>query len=128
LHWCAKRNRHSMIPILIKYGASIDAQDFSGRTPLHVACQYNHIECVKVLLNELANPLLFDNNGKMPIYYSKNKIITFFLQRAKNLYIVNTGFNINLMYQRIRTGLEYFMGLGDFMVLHKFIEFKYVKE
>ncbi len=112
-----------MIPILIKYGANVNAQDFSGRTPLHVASQYNNIECVKVLLNELANPLLFDGDGKMAIYYSKNKIMTFFLQRAKNLYIVNTGFNINLMYQRIRRGLEFFMDIGDFMILNKFVDY-----
>ena len=46
---------------MISKGANVSAQDEIGRTPLHIAAQYNNVESVQILLYELANPFIKNN-------------------------------------------------------------------
>ncbi len=55
----------------------------------------------------MANPLLMDNQGKLPLDVTTNKAITFYLQRAKNLHIVHRIGNAKFMYDRIKKGLKF---------------------
>ncbi|VEG29762.1 ankyrin repeat domain-containing protein [Actinomyces howellii] len=38
------------IPLLLRLGAEVDAADHSGRTALHLACQYQRLDAVELLL------------------------------------------------------------------------------
>lgn len=83
LHWAAKRNRFTVIPFLIKSGAHIHSEDMVGRTPLHIAAQKNNVESVKILLYELADPFKKNKEGKMPVDLTTDRVIQFYLSRAR---------------------------------------------
>ena len=44
LHWAAKRNFYKIIPKLTSLGSNVNAVDYLGRTPLHVAVMENNLE------------------------------------------------------------------------------------
>ena len=50
LHWAVKRNYITMAEILLNHEADKDAQDYLGRTPLHLAASQDFLEMTKVLL------------------------------------------------------------------------------
>lgn len=54
------------IILLLEAGADINARDSLKRTALHRAAEYGHIEAVKVLLAQGANPHLIDHTGRTP--------------------------------------------------------------
>jgi ankyrin repeat protein len=54
-------------------GASIQAKDFDGNTPLHIASWRGHLPVVKVLLSGGANILAANNHQYLPI----NKAVTY---------------------------------------------------
>jgi hypothetical protein len=68
--------------ILIKFGANVDDEDFVGRTALH-------LEAVKFLLYESANPFKTNREGKTPINLTTNSLIKRYLERARIVIIVN---------------------------------------
>ena len=72
-----------MIPILISKGANINSEDISGRTPLHIAAVTNHLESLKILLYELANPFKRNKDGKLPIDLTEDNKCKFYLSRAR---------------------------------------------
>ena len=114
LHIAAKRKRGDIIRIILENGAKIDALDCVGRTALHYACLYNNLENVEILLWEFATPSKVDNFGKEPCDYSSDKLIKFFVNRAKNLIEFNIGrFNVKDALKRIRNGLEFFFGIEE---------------
>jgi ankyrin repeat protein len=88
LHWAAKRNQYHIIPMLLRYGSKIDAEDYSGRTALHIASESNNLESVRILLFELATPFKENHEGKMPVDLTTNRIIKFYLERAKNVIFI----------------------------------------
>jgi ankyrin repeat protein len=66
---CRKDPRH-WIPILdylIKQGASVNARDDQGATPLYRAVEWGISDIVRYLLDHGADPTIFDNTGKAPI-------------------------------------------------------------
>lgn len=40
-----------------------------NQTPLHIACKYNQVGNVKILLKNNANMFIIDKYGKYPIHY-----------------------------------------------------------
>ena len=64
----------------------IDAQDISGRTPLMIAAQNNHLEFLTILLFENANPKIKDKNSNLASDLTTNEKIKCILKRAEALY------------------------------------------
>jgi ankyrin repeat protein len=107
LHWMAKRNRFNMIKFAIKKGAIINAIDSVGRTPLHLACFFQNIESIMILLYELANPFIKDNQGKMAIDLAQEYKIKFMLKRVSTLYLVNGVLSVKRFVENLRNGLNF---------------------
>ena len=107
LHWMAKRNKYNMIKFAIKNGAIINAIDSVGRTPLHLACYFQNIESVMILLYEFASPFIKDNQGKMAIDLAKDYNIVFMLKRVNTLYLINGVLSVKKFEENFRNGLNF---------------------
>ena len=61
-----------VVGILIsKFGCSPSVKDFSGRTPLHHACEFGHLDLVKKLVSEYGCDInARDNDGHTPLYFA----------------------------------------------------------
>ena len=68
LHLAVRRNRTGMAQLLIESGADIDARNEGGRSALHVAAGYGHIETVKALLAAGADANQRDGEGETPLH------------------------------------------------------------
>lgn len=67
LHWAAIKGQAQAATLLIQHGALIDFQNTSGAMPLHLAISYSHIDTIKVLLDNNANPNVVASNGLTPL-------------------------------------------------------------
>lgn len=67
---------------MITKGANVNAKDSSGRTPLHIAAQSNHLEALQMLLYGSANPFVTNNHRNMAIDLTNSASIRFILQRT----------------------------------------------
>lgn len=56
---------------LIKKGAFVSAQDRDGKTPLHIAAEFNHLYAARLLLRSEAKVMPKDNSGKTPLDYAE---------------------------------------------------------
>ena len=63
----------SKIQDLIKMGADVEAKDERGRTPLHWASFWNHIETAKLLLERGADLEAKTNSGMTPLHWASYK-------------------------------------------------------
>lgn len=54
LHEAASGGFTEIADILLKHGASIDAQDGLGRTALHTSCAYGHIKTMRLLIDAVS--------------------------------------------------------------------------
>ncbi|MCK5862428.1 MAG: ankyrin repeat domain-containing protein [Candidatus Hydrogenedentes bacterium] len=68
LHAAVTYRKLEVFPILIDYGANINAADITGMTPLHVAGMLGRYEEAKWLLEHNANPLIEDEYGDTPLH------------------------------------------------------------
>ena len=64
----AVRGNTEILKVLIKLGAKINAQDDSGKTPLHWAALYAQGSVVTELLSQGAIPNIQDNEGRTPLH------------------------------------------------------------
>ena len=58
LHIAAEQGNASMVELLIKHDAKVNAQAGNGRTPLYMAVMKNHLDAARVLLEAAADPNL----------------------------------------------------------------------
>eukprot|EP00002_Diphylleia_rotans_P022749 TRINITY_DN4467_c0_g1_i3.p1 TRINITY_DN4467_c0_g1~~TRINITY_DN4467_c0_g1_i3.p1 ORF type:complete len:179 (+),score=40.30 TRINITY_DN4467_c0_g1_i3:219-755(+) len=61
---------HMGIRNLISHGASVDSADENGMTALHLACKYQQLNCVKVLLENRASLVVENRVGQTPLTIS----------------------------------------------------------
>jgi uncharacterized protein len=73
LHYAAMNGNLTIIAILIKASAKLDAKDKLGNTPLHLAADRNQVEAVKLLL-DVGVPIDPENkNGMTPLMIGANR-------------------------------------------------------
>lgn len=107
LHWIAKKNLYDWISFAVKNGAVINALDYTGRTPLHVACSRGNLQSVMVFLYEMAYPFYKDNNRKAPIDLTTDYQITYILKRSVVLYLINSMAKKKHFVENIKRGLQF---------------------
>jgi ankyrin repeat protein len=73
LHYAAMSGNLTIIAILIKASAKLDAKDKLGNTPLHLAADRNQVEAAKLLL-DVGVPVDAENkNGMTPLMLAANR-------------------------------------------------------
>lgn len=50
LHIAARKNMHKIVPLLLKHGSPVNAQDLYGNTALHLAASKGYKEVVRILV------------------------------------------------------------------------------
>jgi superfamily II DNA or RNA helicase len=110
-------NKINVVDQLLGMGANINAQDSSGKTPLHHAVINNHQSLVEFLLKRGADPNIKDHQGKTPLFYAVENnwptLIAILLQH---------GSDLNLRDAQGRTPLHYAVETGRLKIIKELIE------
>ena len=64
----------NIVRALIKHGADVNAKGECGYTPLHMACQWGHVELAKILIEHGADQNALNDAGQNAIAYTKGKV------------------------------------------------------
>ncbi|AID46727.1 ankyrin repeat protein [Pigeonpox virus] len=97
-------NETAIINLLISKGYSINHQDYSGNTPLHLAVKTRNIDAVKMLISSGASPSIKNRHGFTSLHhaitYSDNDILGLLVSNC-----IKRGISIDssLIYTAIRT-------------------------
>lgn len=113
MHFAAKKNRTSIIALLISVGVYIDAEDSGLRTPLHVAATYDHVDTIKLLLKEFANPTKKNAEGKTAKELTKNIYTNYLISRVEQLYSIYSSLSPKLMLERVDQAIKYIFAEYD---------------
>jgi uncharacterized protein len=73
LHYAAMNGNLTIIAILIKASAKLDAKDKLGNTPLHLAADRNQVDAVQLLLDVGAAVDQENKNGMTPLMIAANR-------------------------------------------------------
>lgn len=68
LHVAAARGHLKIVELLLKNGATINTEDFSGRTPFFIALKENQVEVAEFLLENGASLNIPSEDGKTPLH------------------------------------------------------------
>ena len=69
INCCFDNGNETIIQLLLNYGENIDTQmECNGYTALHIACENNNINVVKLLLKNNANLNIQNENGDTPLH------------------------------------------------------------
>ncbi len=101
----AKSGNIQKVNSLINEGASVNATDQNGQTPLHLAAKNGHEEVVKALLNKGANVNAKDNDEQTPLNLAPNGDIRTLLIDTALLEAVKKG-EIDKVKSLIREGAD----------------------
>jgi ankyrin repeat protein len=85
LHWAAKRDNESLIKLLLKYKADVNARDMNGRSPLFLAAKLNNVNAVRVLLANMSNAFSMDKEGTMVQDVTYHPTINNMIQKGKKV-------------------------------------------
>jgi ankyrin repeat protein len=66
LNWAAWHNRPVAIHFLVAHGATLDAANLTGFTPLHHAAENGSLDAARVLLEAGADPRSLNHYGEAP--------------------------------------------------------------
>ncbi|KAK4880295.1 hypothetical protein RN001_008441 [Aquatica leii] len=94
LHCATIHKRVDLVDLLLSLGATIDAKDTTGNTPLHLACQvYCNIPMIEKLLQHGASMTATNANGDTPLHCALKSdlpnIARLFLPRKRNELLVS---------------------------------------
>ena len=97
LHFASEQDDGEMIKLLIEYGASLNAQTFTGCTPLHLAAMNGKLEATRWLcLNGASVNISELYNGYTPLHYAV-------VRGHKNIVRLLQEFNATLNDQNFRS-------------------------
>ncbi|CAJ1945474.1 unnamed protein product [Cylindrotheca closterium] len=87
---CASKNQYpEIVLLLLKHGADIEARDEDGWRPMHYACRLNHLDIVRVLIEQGAQ-LEAPGGGSRstPLHlacqYGKSRLVRLLLRKGAN--------------------------------------------
>ena len=84
--------RSKFLTLLLERGASVNRQDERGRTALSHACEHGHLDAVKVLVQNNADPELVDSWGNTALMYASvaghSPVVDFLVRAFKRLGLV----------------------------------------
>ena len=66
----AHEGHATLLEQLICAGSSVNAKSLEGRTAVHYATIFGHIDCVKKLLEKEADVNVYDSHGSTPLNYA----------------------------------------------------------
>lgn len=72
LHYAVLYGSYPITKFLLQAGAEVDCMDHLNRTPLHLAAQNDNVRIVQLLIEYDANPMIQDNNNKVPRDYTQD--------------------------------------------------------
>lgn len=86
LYLAARSGKHQFVSFLANNGASLEVK-VKGRTPLHIAAAYGHLECIQELLLAGADPKNIDGKGntakKLAETYKHHDVVHVLSDRTK---------------------------------------------
>ncbi|XP_022091401.1 transient receptor potential cation channel subfamily A member 1-like isoform X2 [Acanthaster planci] len=90
LHYTAETANVALLNLLLVKGAKVDTRDNEEKTPLHIACQFGHLACVKILLQHSPNLLNTDDmDGMTPLLLASHNghpsIVRFLLDTGADI-------------------------------------------
>jgi ankyrin repeat protein len=101
--YAATNNNPEVVRTLLEYGASVDAADRKGRTPLHDAArESSNAQVVQLLLDHGASLTTLDQNGETPLHQAARQTINPEIITI----LVNNGASVTEINQEGKTALE----------------------
>lgn len=73
IHWAASEGKLTSVAFLLDRQVDINIQDANGCTPVIIATQHNHQDCVVYFIHKGADMSLSDNNGDSAIHWAAYK-------------------------------------------------------
>jgi len=65
-------------------------QDMLGKTALHYACEFEKVDCVRLLLEKTASPHIADKEGKTPLHMAQKlaheEILSLLMRTSKKIF------------------------------------------
>ncbi|KAK8833835.1 hypothetical protein M9Y10_026277 [Tritrichomonas musculus] len=77
LHIAAICGFQEILSFFIKKGGNVSSLDTHGNSPLHYAVTKGHMECIRILLENDADPLQRNDENESPFVLSSGEILTY---------------------------------------------------